>query len=71
MVPRESAESEGGLFTLRNGIYDELCLISVGMPVVRHAGSEIRAEAGTLFLFTRGEAHGVWDLGITVALLVA
>jgi hypothetical protein len=37
------------------------------MPVVRHAGSEVRSEAGTLFLFTRGEAHGVWDLGITVA----
>ena len=66
IVPRESAESEGGL-TLRNGIYDELCLISAGMPVVRHAGSEIRGEAGTLFLFTQGEAHGVWDVGTTVA----
>jgi AraC-like DNA-binding protein len=47
--------------------YDELCLISAGMPVVRHAGREIRSEAGTLFLFTQGEAHDVWDLGIANA----
>ncbi|HEY5741225.1 MAG TPA: AraC family transcriptional regulator [Terrimicrobiaceae bacterium] len=49
--------------------HDELCLISAGMPLVRHAGREIRGEAGTLFLFTRGEAHGVWDVGTTVARL--
>jgi AraC-like DNA-binding protein len=47
--------------------HDELCLISSGMPVVRHAGSEVRPEAGTLFLFARGEAHGIWELGVTVA----
>jgi hypothetical protein len=47
--------------------YDELCLISAGMPVVRHAGREVRSEAGTLFLFTQGEAHDVWDLGIANA----
>ena len=47
--------------------HDELCLISAGMPIVRHAGSEIRGDAGTLFLFTQGEAHGVWDVGATVA----
>lgn len=47
--------------------HDELCLISAGMPVVRHAGSEGRCEAGTLFLFTQGEAHDIWDLGITQA----
>ena len=49
--------------------HDELCLISAGMPVVRHAGSEVRSEAGTLFLFTQGEAHGVWDVETTVARL--
>ena len=47
--------------------HDELCLISAGRPIVRHAGSESRGEAGTLFLFTQGQAHGVWDVGTTVA----
>jgi AraC-like DNA-binding protein len=47
--------------------HDELCLIAAGMPVVGYAGSEVRSEAGTLFLFARGEAHGVWDLGTSGA----
>jgi AraC-like DNA-binding protein len=47
--------------------HDELCLISAGMPVMRYAGGEVRTEAGTLFLFTKEEAHGPWDQGTTDA----
>ena len=37
------------------------------MPLVTHAGGEVHAEAGTLFLFTQGEVHGVWALGVSAA----
>jgi Helix-turn-helix domain/AraC-like ligand binding domain len=45
--------------------HDELCLISAGTPVMRYAGGEVRTEAGTLFLFTEEETHGLRDQGIT------
>jgi AraC-like DNA-binding protein len=47
--------------------HDELCLISTGMLVMTYAGGVVRAEAGTLFLFTKEETDRPWDQGITDA----
>jgi Helix-turn-helix domain/Cupin domain len=41
---------------------DELCLVLDGMPVVGYPDGKVHSQAGTLFLFVEGEAHGFWNL---------
>jgi len=41
--------------------HDELCLVTAGRTVIGHAGRRRPADAGSLFLFRRGERHGFWN----------
>lgn len=38
--------------------HDEICLVANDGSIIRHGGVEREAEAGTVFLFRRGERHG-------------
>jgi AraC-like DNA-binding protein len=49
--------------------HDEFWLVSDGMPLVGCATGKVCAEPGTLFLFTAGETHGLWNYGNTSARL--
>ena len=41
--------------------HDELCLVLEGMPTIGHAGGRIFPQTDTLFLFKKGELHGIWN----------
>ena len=40
--------------------HEELCVILEGKPIVGCSTGRIPADAGTLYLFNRGEQHGFW-----------
>jgi len=42
--------------------HDEICLVANEGSIIRHAGVEREVEAGTVFLFRRGEFHGYRNL---------
>jgi hypothetical protein len=42
--------------------HDEICLVANHGSIIRHGGVERPAEAGTVFLFRRGEFHGYRNL---------
>ena len=43
--------------------HDEFCLVLEGSPTIGHAGGKMLPQADTLFLFKKGEMHGVWNAG--------
>jgi hypothetical protein len=50
--------------------HEEFWLITEGTATIGHAGRLVSAEAGTLFLSRRGEAHGFWRLSVATRLWV-
>jgi Helix-turn-helix domain/AraC-like ligand binding domain len=43
--------------------HEELCVILEGRPMIGCSTGRIPADAGTLFLFNKGEQHGFWYSG--------
>jgi len=53
-----SQTDPGGGFSGHAHEHDEICLVANDGSLMRHGGVERPCEAGTVFLFRRGEVHG-------------